>query len=261
MNAIATTTQQADPSAEMYSKIADPITAIEKMGEWIASSGMLGCTKVEQGKLIAWQCAAEKKTPFDFKREYHIINGSLSMRSDAMLAGYRARGGKVLWKQFDQKAAIAVWTYDGNQCEIGFSTEDAKLAGLLPAKPGSGWAKDPGAMLRARCISKAVRMLAPEVVAGIYTPEETEDFQPAATEVAVSPAKSFDLVAKLEELFESRESDVNALLLKAGRIKEGQTFRDLDDTFASKYISKPDLILSKLPVIVTPEIVNAEVQP
>jgi hypothetical protein len=54
---------------------------------------------------------------------------------------------------------------------------------------------------------------------------------------------------------------VNALLLKAGRIKEGQTFRDLDDTFASKYISKPDLILSKLPVIVTPEIVNAEVQP
>jgi hypothetical protein len=223
MNAIATTT--ADASSEMYSKIADPITAIEKMGEWIAASGMLGCTKVEQGKLIAWQCAAEKKTPFDFRREYHIINGSLSMRSDAMLAGYRARGGKVVWKQFDTKAAIAVWSYDGNQCEIGFSTEDAKLAGLLPAKPGSGWAKDPGAMLRARCISKAIRMLAPE------------------------------------ELFESRESDVNALLLKAGRIKEGQTFRDLDDTFASKYISKPDLILSKLPVIVTPEIVNAEVQP
>ncbi len=68
MNAIATTTQQTD-SGEMYAKIGDPITAIEKMGEWIAASGMLGCTKVEQGKLIAWQCAAEKKTPFDFKRE------------------------------------------------------------------------------------------------------------------------------------------------------------------------------------------------
>jgi hypothetical protein len=261
MNAIATTTQQTD-SGEMYAKIGDPITAIEKMGEWIASSGMLGCTKVEQGKLIAWQCAAEKKTPFDFKREYHIIGGSLSMRSDAMLAGYRARGGKVIWKQFDTKAAIAVWKYDGNECEIGFSTEDAKLAGLLPAKPGSGWAKDPGAMLRARCISKAIRMLAPEVVAGVYTPEETEDFQPAASEVAVTPTKAFDLVAKLEELFESREEDVNALLLKAGRIKEGQTFRDLDDAFASKYISKPDLILGKLPVIVTPEtVVTPEVQP
>jgi len=258
-NAIATTT--AKPSSEMYEKISDPITAIEKMGEWIASSGMLGCTKVEQGKLIAWQCAAEKKTPFDFKREYHIISGALSMRSDAMLAGYRARGGKVIWKQFDTKAAIAVWKYDGNECEIGFTAEDARVAGLLPAKPQSGWQKDPAAMLRARCISKAIRMLAPEVVAGIYTPEETEDFQPAINEVPVSPTKSFDLVAKLEELFESREEDVNALLLKAGRIKEGQTFRDLEDSFASKYISKPDLILSKLPVIVTPEIVTEEVQP
>lgn len=258
MNAIATTTQQTD-SGEMYAKIGDPITAIEKMGEWIAASGMLGCTKVEQGKLIAWQCAAEKKTPFDFKREYHIINGSLSMRSDAMLAGYRARGGKVLWKQFDSRAAIALWTYDGNSCEIGFSLEDAKLAQLLPAKPGSGWAKDPGAMLRARCISKAIRMLAPEVVAGIYTPEETEDFQPAVTEVAAAPTKSFDITAKLEALFEDREEDVNALLLKAGRIKDGQTFRDLDDSIASKYIAKPDLILSKLPVIVGPEIVATEV--
>ena len=257
-NAIATTT--ADPSAEMYSKIADPITAIEKMGEWIAASGMLGCTKVEQGKLIAWQCAAEKKTPFDFKREYHIINGSLSMRSDAMLAGYRARGGKVLWKQFDSKAAVAVWKYDGNECEIGFTENDAKIAGLLPAKPGSGWAKDPSAMLRARCISKAIRMLAPEVVAGIYTPEETEDFTPAPSEVSVTPSQSFDLVSKLEALFESREVEVNELLIKAGRLKDGQTFRDLDDVTASRYIKKPDLILSKLvtvePTIVT-EVSNA----
>jgi hypothetical protein len=243
-NAIATTTQPT--SSEMYDKISDPMTAIEKMGEWIASSGMLGCTKVEQGKLIAWQCAAEKKTPFDFKREYHIINGSLSMRSDAMLAGYRARGGKVLWKQFDSKAAVAIWKYDGNECEIGFTENDARIAGLLPAKPGSGWAKDPSAMLRARAISKAIRMLAPEVVAGIYTPEETEDFQPAPSEVAVAPAKSFDNITKLEELFESREDEVNALLITAGRLKEGQTFRDLDDVTAARYIKKPDLILSKL---------------
>ena len=241
----------------MYDRISDPITAIEKMGEWIASSGMLGCTKVEQGKLIAWQCAAERKTPFDFKREYHIIGGSLSMRSDAMLAGYRARGGKVLWKQSDSKAAIALWTFDGNSCEISFTTEDAKLAGLLPAKPGSGWAKDPSAMLRARCISKAIRMLAPEVVAGVYTPEENEDFAPAPTEVSVAPTKSFDITAKLEELFEEREADVNAILITAGRIKEGQTFRDLDDITASRYIKRPDLITSKLATVT--EVLDTEV--
>lgn len=257
MNAIATTTQ---PKAEMYDRISDPITAIEKMGEWIATSGMLGCTKVEQGKLIAWQCAAERKTPFDFKREYHIIGGSLSMRSDAMLAGYRARGGKVIWKQFDSKAAVAVWKYDGNECEIGFTEQDAKLAGLLPAKPGSGWAKDPSAMLRARCISKAIRMLAPEVVAGVYTPEENEDFQPAVAEVPVAPTKSFDITEKLESLFENREEEVNAILVAAGRIKQGETFRDLDDATAGRYIKRPDLITSKLATIteiVAPEVSNA----
>ena len=116
-------------------------------------------------------------------------------------------------------------------------------------------------MLRARCISKAVRMLAPEVVAGIYTPEETEEFTPALTEVSVAPTKSFDITAKLEALFEDREQEVNALLLKAGRIQEGQTFRDLPDAVASKYISKPDLILSKLAVIVSPEVIATEVQP
>ena len=52
---------------------------------------------------------------------------------------------------------------------------------------------------------------------------------------------------------------MNALLIKAGRIQEGQTFRDLPDGFASKYIAKPDLILSKLPVIVSPEVVATEV--
>ena len=114
-------------------------------------------------------------------------------------------------------------------------------------------------MLRARCISKAVRMLAPEVVAGIYTPEETEDFQPAITEVAAAPTKSFDITAKLEALFESREEEVNALLIKVGRIQDGETFRDLSDAYASKYIAKPDLILSKLPVIVSPEVIETEV--
>jgi hypothetical protein len=102
-------------------------------------------------------------------------------------------------------------------------------------------------------------MLAPEVVAGIYTPEETEDFQPAIAEVAAAPTKSFDITAKLEALFEDREEEVNALLIKAGRIQDGQTFRDLTDAHASKYIAKPDLILGKLAVIVTPEIATTEV--
>lgn len=243
------------PSAEVYDRIAEPISAISQLGEWIASSGMFGCNKVEQGHIIAMQCLAEKKSPFDIKRTYHLVNGTPTMRSDAMLAGYRARGGKVVWKQFDAKAAIAIWKYDGNELEIGYSLEDAKAAQLYPGKPGSGWQKDPAAMLRARLISKAIRMIAPEVVMGIYTPEEAADFtsEPVTTKVKEDNTA---LISKLETLFESREDEVNAFLISSGKIKEGQNFRDLPADVASKVISKPDLILSKLPKV---DVVSAEV--
>jgi hypothetical protein len=248
----------AAPSAanEVYDRIAEPISAIAQLGEWISSSGMFGCTKVEQGHIIAMQCLAEKKSPFDIKRTYHLVNGQPTMRADAMLAGYRARGGKVIWKQFDAKVASATWKYDGNEIDISYSLDDAKAAGLYPGKPGSGWQKDPAAMLRARLISKAIRMIAPEVVMGIYTPEEAQDFGAEAPRVTVAKVDDSAVIGKLETLFEAREEEVNAFLISTGKIKEGQNFRDLPTDVASKVISKPDLILSKLPKIETAEVVG-----
>ena len=101
------------------------------------------------------------------------------MRADAMLAKFQERGGAVVWKQFDREAAVALFTVkDGQPVEISFTIEDAKLAQYVPAKPGSAWVKTPDANLRARLISKAIRMLDPGVVAGTYTPEEIADFEP-----------------------------------------------------------------------------------
>jgi hypothetical protein len=255
MTTALTTTTSGEPPVNVYDRIADPVSATAQLGEWIASSGMFGCTKIEQGHILALQCLAERKSPFDIKRTYHLINGQISMRSDAMLAGYRQRGGKVVWKQFDAKAAVAVWKYDGNEVEISFSLEDAKVAGLWPAKAGSGWAKDPAAMLRARCISKAVRMLAPEVVMGVYTPEEVTDFTTETKAPQNANVRDWDALAKLEKAFEPVESDINAVLLADGRIKEGQTFRDLPEDSIRKLSQKPDLLLSKIPKPVNVEVV------
>jgi hypothetical protein len=243
-------------SAEFYSRIGTSLEAVKELGSWIARSGVFNCQKDEQGNMIALECLATRKTPFDFKREFHLVNGSLTMRSDAMLAGYRTRGGKVIWKQFDSTAAIGIWKYDGNECEIGFTTEDAKIAGLLPAKPGSGWAKDPSAMLRARCISKAIRMLAPEVVAGVYTPEEAADFAatPPATPtitattrqtVNVTPEPQFSLVEKLEQILEPHSDIANAFLISKNLIKEGQNFRDVSTKVANMIIADADGFISK----------------
>ena len=241
-------------SGEFYSRIGTSLEAVKELGSWIARSGVFNCQKDEQGNMIALECLATRKTPFDFKREFHLVNGSLTMRSDAMLAGYRTRGGKVIWKQFDSTAAIGVWKFDGNECEIGFTTEDAKIAGLLPAKAGSGWQKDPSAMLRARCISKAIRMLAPEVVAGVYTPEEAADFASSPTPsvttttrqtVNVTPESAFSLVERLEQILEPHSEAANAFLLSKSLIKEGQNFRDVSTKVANMIIADQDGFLLK----------------
>jgi hypothetical protein len=174
-----------------YDKVQDPMTAATTLGEWIAKSGMFGCERVEQGAILAMQCLVERKAPLELAKHYHIIGGKLSLRADAMLALYRERGGKVRWLQFDDLGAKARWTYDGNDVELAYTAEDAKRAGFLPARGGSGWAKFPAEMMRARLISKAVRMLAPEVCTGTYTPEELEDIQrPAPASVAVGVTTS-----------------------------------------------------------------------
>ena len=164
----------------MFDRINDPMAAIREMGEFIAASRMCGVTDPAQGAVVAMTCLAERKTPIQFDREYHIIEGRLSMRADMMLAKFRQLGGRVEWVRSDHEACVGRWSFENQTIELGYTLEDAKRAQLYPpAKASSSWNKRPDAMLRARAISKAVRMLAPEVVAGVYTPEEVEDFEPA----------------------------------------------------------------------------------
>jgi hypothetical protein len=54
--------------------------------------------------------------------------------------------------------------------ESSFSLEDAKRAGLA----GDNWRKYPRNMLYARAVSNAARWYAPEVLTGVYLPDEME---------------------------------------------------------------------------------------
>ena len=122
------------------------------------------------------------------------------MRADAMLAEFQARGGKVQWLISDKTEARAVFEHaSGGKFEYAYTIEDAKQAGLI--RPDSGWSKFPAAMLRARCISGAIRMVLPGVVCGVYTPEEVMDFdadKPAQNQPVKRQAKA-DPAPKVEE--------------------------------------------------------------
>lgn len=181
----------------LYNRVGDPMTAIAQLGNAFHASGMFGCTNESQGRVLALACFVKARDPFELMQEYHLIDGRLSMRADAMLAKFRERGGKCNWTNIgdDGKEASARFEFEGQKMPLSFTIEEARQAGLIKEdKKGSNWVRWPGPMLRARLISKAIRILAPEIVAGCYTPEEISgevvDVEFEATPTTTKPAQT-----------------------------------------------------------------------
>jgi hypothetical protein len=190
---------QTGQSLSLFDKIADPMKAIEQMGVFIAESGMFGKMNQNQGKVLAWHCLTKKKDPFEFKREYHILeDGQITKRADAMAADFIRRGGKIKWisdLNADDKAEATFFTRDGDAYTWSFSIKDAK--GYSETRDGylkKNWRDSTPDMLRARLISKSIRILDPEVNAGVYTPEELRDNM--TVPVTPSPTGLFDQTAQ-----------------------------------------------------------------
>jgi hypothetical protein len=252
-------TQQ--PDSEFYSQACTSLDSVKQLGDWIAHSGMFGATKPEQGYVLALECIASKQTPLSWKKSNHLINGNITMKSESMLAGLMDAGWDIDWIQFDAVAAIADFTKGAKKVRVSFTADDAKQAGLIPAKPGSGWAKFPAEMLRARLISKATRMLDPRITQGRYTPEDVADFAASTTPtvatptrqtVNVTPESTFSLVEKLEQILEPHSDIANAFLLSKNLIKEGQNFRDVSTKVANMIISDADGFISKAKAFANP---------
>lgn len=167
----------------IYEKVENPIAFCDAMAETCAA--ITGCS-LQQGKGVALTCLCEGITPHEYARTYHNIQGKSSMRADAMLAHFRTKyGGKhKVVERSATRAAIELVNSDGDIFAADFTWEDAQ---------GSRWPwKDPEDhkkglkdnwstptdqknMLWARLVSDSIRAFQPEVVAGIYTPEELQD--------------------------------------------------------------------------------------
>jgi hypothetical protein len=141
---------------------------------------------------------------------YHIIHGRLSMRADAMLADFRTKcgGAHYVIERTPDVAEIELVMKIGQQSQIQrfrLTWEEArhepfvyvgKEASIieriqkgawkdLMLKPKYATPRSRCQMLWARVVSDGVRAMAPEVVAGYYTPEEIDD----GPEGASPPAK------------------------------------------------------------------------
>jgi len=164
MTALATAERLPAPSM--------PFAEIEKASKAIVPS--LFQLK-NQGEVLTLMLLgqADGIHPITALRRYHIIEGKPSMKADAMLGCYKEQGGKVRWLKRTDDEVSAEFSHNGESVTITWNTERAQKAGLLGKK---NWQSYKCQMLTARVISEGVRLVMPQIVAGIYTPEEVLDF-------------------------------------------------------------------------------------
>ena len=112
--------------------------------------------------------------PMQSIRSIHIIEGRPCMSADliAGLALSRHPGGTLRVVETTNERCLVVAARAGNEpTEIEFTIQDARNAGLAGKDV---WRKYPRAMLRARCLTEAARCIFPDIVAGLYDPEELD---------------------------------------------------------------------------------------
>ena len=157
---------------------------MQRMAQAVAASGLFGTKTPEQALSLMLIAQAEGLHPAIAARDYDIIQGRPSKKSEAMLRSFIANGGKVRWHQLDDTTADATFSHPaGGEVRIAWDMKRASLAGL---NGKDNYKKFPRQMLRARCISEGVRTVCPMATSGMYVPEEVQDMEPAAPGVGVT---------------------------------------------------------------------------
>jgi hypothetical protein len=160
-------------------------------------------------------------------RCYHVIEGTASLKPEAMLALVRRHGHSVqvvmsTGKNGREACAHGKRSDNGDEHTVVFSEADAKNAGLAGKK---NWQQYLDSMLQWRAVSSLCRFLFPDVVLGAgYTPEEIgADIDSEGTPVQTNTVTLTVAMAK-NELLVACEGDKNlAKYLWADRTSITQT--------------------------------------
>lgn len=241
---------------------------LQTLGTEFAKSGILGVSNPSQGLIVALTCYTEHISPIEFARTYHIVNGRLSMRADAMQAQFLRQGGRIKWLTSTNEECKAVFShpeYAPEGVTLSLTIEEMVDSGIAVDSRGQlkqTWKSFPRQMLRARVVSEGCRMLTPGIVAGVYTPEEAGEFgnAPARTLDLSKPIAQKEVPVQalpepepepeptapdMEEVLLANEEAVNMYLAKIAWIKENQTWRNLSTGQKKKIAAKLDSFIAK----------------
>lgn len=118
----------------------------------------------------------------------HAIKGRVTLSADGMSALVQRNREVCQWLRLVESTGDAA-TYETQRAghpspvRLSFTRAQAKAAGL----GGDNWSRYPDAMLRARCLSAICRAVYPDLVLGLYDPDELGGADAPAVPVVTVP--------------------------------------------------------------------------
>lgn len=174
---------------------------LQTLGQILSRSELFGAKTPEQGLAIVAMCQQKRISWMDFMQNFHMIKGTVSKKTDAMLADLHRIGGthKVLCRTSEKAECIFkcgeseyTSSITWEECleepfvYCGGKEDDIVTAIInghkwpngkpLELKTKYRTPRSRKQMLWARCVSDGVRTVAPGCCQGVYTPEEVSDF-------------------------------------------------------------------------------------
>ena len=118
--------------------------------------------------------------PMTALQNISLIKGKPTLSANLIGGRLKDAGYNFKVTKYDDDEVVIKFTYpDGDTLSVNYTALEAKLAGNSDKKGKDGgpnmYQKYPKEMLYARCLTRGGRIVAPEVLAGIYSPEEFQE--------------------------------------------------------------------------------------
>ena len=148
-----------------------------RMAQILVSSGLTprGVDTPQKAFLIMAQGRELGLSTMQALGNIYVVEGKVSLSSDLMAAMVLKSSVCEYLRVVEmtpERATYAAKRKGGNEFRFSFSWEDATKAGLTGR---ATYKANPADMLRHRALSKCVRAVFPDVVAGLYSRDEAED--------------------------------------------------------------------------------------
>ena len=171
------------------------IEDVERLAKIATDSGLTRVRKASEAAVILLTGRELGLAPMQSLRGIYVVNGTPVLSADLLVAVVRRSGLCASWRVVEstpEKCTISTLRQGESEATTKtWTIADAKRA-QVTSKPI--WGQYPAQMLRHRCAADLAREVYPDVVLGLYTPEELERAEPererevVVAEVAQAPA-------------------------------------------------------------------------